>query len=427
MLREGAFMNYGEYDSPLFCQAVRQFESAMELTGVDSGAMERLRFPKRAVIVTVPIRMDDGRTEVFLGYRVQHSLTSGPGKGGLRFHQGVNLGEVSGLAMLMSWKCGLMNLPFGGAKGGVNCDPTKLSEGEVERITRRFTQEILPFIGPEVDVMAPDMGTNEQVMAWIFDTYSMHVGHTVPQIVTGKSPSLFGTKGRREATGRGVVFTIEEAAQVIGLKLDGVRAIIQGFGNVGSVTAQELALRGVKVVGVSDVQGTIYNEKGLDVNAVVKHATKKKTVVGFKNGESIPPDDFLTQKCEILVPAALERVITKKNAGKLKCRILAEAANGPTTNEAHDILKKRDEIFVIPDILCNAGGVVCSYFEWVQDLQRFFWSEDHVVSQLRDIMKSAFRHCWEFADSRGVDMRTAALVQGIRRVAQEKADRGLYP
>lgn len=420
-------MQYGEYDAPLFKQAVEQFKAVMDLTEVDAGSLERLIFPKRSVIVTVPVRMDSGKTQVFLGYRVQHSLTCGPGKGGLRYHPGVNLGEVSGLAMLMSWKCGLMNLPFGGAKGGVNCDPTKLSIGEIERITRRFTQEILPFIGPEVDVMAPDMGTNEQTMAWIYDTYSMHVGHNVPQIVTGKSPSLYGTKGRREATGRGVTYTIEEAAKAIGLKLDGARAVVQGFGNVGSVTAQELAARGVKVVGVGDVYASLRNEKGLDIDALLKHAAEKKTIKGFKGGDSIPAADLMTLPCDILVPAAMERVITKENVGKLTCRILAEAANGPTTNEAHQVLAKRDDIFVIPDILCNAGGVVVSYFEWVQDLQRFFWSEEKVASQLRDIMTSSFKRCHEFSKLKKIDMRTAALVLAIRRVAQEKSDRGLYP
>ncbi len=420
-------MRYGEYDSPLFCQAVEQFEAVCPLTGVDSGATERLRLPKRSVVVTVPVRMDTGEVRLFLGYRVQHSLTSGPGKGGLRFHPDVNLGEVSGLSMLMSWKCGLMGLPFGGAKGGVNCNPDELSIGELERITRRFTQEILPFIGPEIDVMAPDLGTNEQVMAWIFDTYSMHVGHTVPQIVTGKSADLYGTKGRREATGRGVVFTIEKAAEVVGMNLARATAAIQGFGNVGSVTALELAQRGARVMAVSDVKGALYNENGIDLPALLDYVSRHRSIVGFREAEAIPPADLLTLKCDILVPAAIERVITQDIAARLQCRILAEAANGPTTNEADRILRERDDIFVIPDILCNAGGVTVSYFEWVQDLQRFFWSEEHVVRELKKIMYQAFDRCNTLAEERNLDMRTAALTLGIRRVAGEKATRGLYP
>jgi glutamate dehydrogenase (NAD(P)+) len=329
--------------------------------------------------------------------------------------------------MLMSWKCGLMGLPFGGAKGGVNCNPDELSIGELERITRRFTQEILPFIGPEIDVMAPDLGTNEQVMAWIFDTYSMHVGHTVPQIVTGKSADLYGTKGRREATGRGVVFTIEKAAEVVGMNLAGATAAIQGFGNVGSVTAFELAQRGVRVVAVSDVKGALYNKKGIDMPTLLGYVSRQRSIVGFPEAEAIPPADLLTLKCDILVPAAIERVITIENAARLQCRILAEAANGPTTNEADRTLRERDDVYVIPDILCNAGGVTVSYFEWVQDLQRFFWAEEHVVRELKKIMYQAFDRCNTLAKERNLDMRTAALTLGIRRIAGEKSTRGLYP
>ena len=419
-------MQYGEYEHPLYQQVLSQFDAVKERTGVDPGSLDRLRFPKRSVIVTVPVRMDDGSIKVFLGYRVQHSLTSGPGKGGLRYHPGVNLGEVSGLAMLMSWKCGLMGLPFGGAKGGMNLDPSKLSKGEIERATRRFTQEILPFIGPMVDVMAPDLGTNEQVMGWIFDTYSMHIGYNVPQIVTGKSVMLYGTTGRREATGRGVTYCIEEACRETGLTLNGSRAVVHGFGNVGSVTANELSLRGVKVIAIADVAGATYNPKGINVGDLQKHVQTGQNVSSFKGGEPMEAEQVLTLDCDILVPAAIERVLTAENAGAVKARIVAEGANGPTTFEADQILREKG-VFVIPDILCNAGGVVVSYFEWVQDIQMFFWTEEQVNQRLHEIMLKTFRQCYEYARKNKTDLRTAALVVGILRIAQEKAHRGLYP
>lgn len=418
---------FGEFDSPLFKQAISQFDAVKDRTGMDAGSLERLRHPKRSAIVTVPVRMDDGSTQVFRGYRVQHSVTSGPGKGGLRYHPSVNLGEVCGLAALMNWKCGLMGLPFGGAKGGINCDPTQMSLGELERTTRRYTIEMVPFIGPMIDVMAPDLGTSEQVMAWIYDTYSMHVGHNVPQIVTGKSVALYGTVGRREATGRGVVFTIEAAAEKIGLALDGASAVVQGFGNVGSVAALELFHRGVKVKAVADVRGAIYNEHGLDIPRLIAHSRRHNAVKGFPEADAMNGADVLTLPCDICVPAALERVITEANVGQLTCRILAEAANGPTTFEADNVLKERDDIFVIPDFLCNAGGVTVSYFEWVQDIQMFFWDEDEVNRRLRSLMHRAFNQCHDYATREKVDMRTAALVIAIRRLAMEKADRGLFP
>lgn len=420
-------MQLGEYQNPLFQQVMEQFDEVKDLTGVDPGQLERLRMPKRSAIVTVPTRMDDGSVRVFLGYRVQHSLTSGPGKGGLRFHPDVTLGEVSGLAMLMSWKCGLMGLPFGGAKGGVNCNPLAMSQGEIERVTRRFTQEILPFIGPMVDVMAPDMGTNEQVMAWIYDTYSMHVGYNVPQIVTGKSVMLYGTAGRREATGRGVVYCIEEAARHLDMKLTGMRAAIHGFGNVGSVTAFELAQRDVHLVAVADITGGIRNDKGLNIQALLEHVRSGKSVTTFTEGDPIPAEDVLTVPCDILVPAAMERVIDQSNASKVQCRILAEAANGPTTNEADRMLRENNGIFIIPDILCNAGGVVVSYFEWVQDIQMFFWSEEQVNQRLHEVMTRAFQECYAYSRGHKTTLRTAALALGIRRIGQEKAHRGLYP
>ncbi|GMW02440.1 MAG: glutamate dehydrogenase [Candidatus Hydrogenedentota bacterium] len=416
-----------EYHSPLLQQVIQQFDDVRDRIGVEEGALARLRYPKRSAIVTVPVRRDDGTTQVFMGYRVQHSITSGPGKGGLRYHPDVTLGEVAGLAMIMNWKCGLMGLPFGGAKGGVNCDASSMSRGELERLTRRFTIEMLPFIGPMTDVMAPDVGTGEQVMAWIYDTYSMHVGHNVPQIVTGKSVSIYGTVGRREATGRGVVYTIEDAAEAIGLKLEGSRVVIQGFGNVGSVAAHELALRGARVVAVSDAKGAVQRESGLDILALLEYSNRNKTVHGFPGGDTIDREAIWALPCDILVPAALERCITEENVRSLKCRILAEAANGPTTAEADKILKEESGIFLIPDILCNAGGVTVSYFEWVQDIQMLFWDEEEVNRRLKKIISGVFHKCLALAEKEKVDMRTAALILGIRRLAQEKAHRGLYP
>ncbi len=417
-----------EYNAPLYQQVLHQFRNVWDRTGIPEDALSRLCLPKRAVIVTVPIRRDDGSVEVFLGYRVQHSLTAGPGKGGVRFHPSVGLGEVAALAMLMSWKCGLMRLPFGGAKGGVACDPGKISIGEKERITRRFTQELLPFIGPQVDVMAPDVGTDEQTMEWILDTYSMHVGYTAPQIVTGKSVMSYGTHGRREATGRGVVFTIEEAAKALMMRLEGATAVVQGFGNVGSVVCEELARRGVKVIAVSDVTGAIYNAKGINIPELLAHARERRPLREFPAAEAIPAASLLAVPCDILVPAALERVITAENAGSIRCRILAEGANGPTDPAAEPVLYENNpDLLLIPDILCNAGGVTVSYFEWVQDIQMYFWSEEEVNEELRKVMVSAFRAVYEYARREKVDMRTAALVQGVRRVAEEKHRRGLYP
>lgn len=420
-------INAPEFDTLFFRQVVESFESVAHLTTVDPNTLERLRLPKRTTIVTVPVELDNGKTETFLGYRVQHSITSGPGKGGLRFHPDVELGEVAGLAMLMSWKCGLMNLPFGGAKGGLNCDPTKLSQEELERVTRRFTMEMIPAIGPMIDVMAPDVGTNQQVMAWIYDTYSMHMGQNVPQIVTGKSVALYGTAGRREATGRGVVYCIEEAASELTLNLDGARVVVQGFGNVGSVAAAELAARGARIIAVGDATGAIGNPAGLDISRLTDHVRSRGGVEGFTEGDRLNEGELLSTECDILIPAALERVITKENAPTLRCRILAEAANGPTTNEADHILKSRSDIFVIPDILCNAGGVTVSYFEWVQGIQMFFWDEEEVNRRLKKLMADAYARCRDFAQAHSCDMRTAALVLGIQSIADEKAERGLYP
>ncbi len=415
---------YGE--SPVFQMAVLQLLSVAEIIHLDQNILERLSKPKRAMIVGVPIRMDNGKTHTFIGYRVQHSLTSGPSKGGLRYHPSVDLGEVAALAMWMTWKCAIMNLPFGGAKGGIACDPDKLSMGEKERMTRRFTEEILPIIGPRMDVPAPDLGTDEQTMAWIMDTYSMAVGYACPEIVTGKPVELGGCVGRKEATGRGVVYCVMQALQEIGISPANATAVVQGFGNVGAVTCQELSRRGVKIIAVSDRYGAIANPQGIDIPALTKHVAGGKLLKDFAGSREIDPDDLLTTPCTVLVPAALERQITDKNAAKLKCRVLAEAANGPTTPEADEILKSSD-IFVIPDVLCNAGGVTVSYFEWVQDMQQFFWDEAQVNQKLEELMLKAFHQVRHLAKESKIPMRMAALSLGVEKVAKEKRRRGLYP
>jgi glutamate dehydrogenase (NAD(P)+) len=414
-------------NSPTFQMACRQLDAVAEAIDLDPGILERLAKPKRALVVSIPIRMDsDGRTENFTGYRVQHSLTSGPSKGGLRYHPSVDLGEVAALAMWMSWKCGIMNLPFGGAKGGIACDPVKLSGGEIERMTRRFTEEVLDIIGPRKDVMAPDLGTDEQTMAWIMDTYSMKVGYACPEIVTGKPVELGGCVGRREATGRGAVYCIMEAMKELDLKSAEATAVVQGFGNVGSVVCHELARHGVKIIATGDRYGAIRNSRGIDVAALTQHVAAGKPVPEFPGAERIPAEELLTTPCTILVPAALERVINQKNAGQLKCRILAEGANGPTTPEADAILSSSD-IFIIPDVLCNAGGVTVSYFEWVQDIQQFLWSEDQVNEKLQELMLRAFHQVRTLAKERKLTMRTAGLSLGVQKVAREKQRRGLYP
>jgi glutamate dehydrogenase (NAD(P)+) len=415
------------YRHPTFDMACAQFDRVANLLEIDPNDRDRLKYPKRALTVAVPVRLDDGRVEVFSGFRVQHHLSLGPTKGGMRYHPDVTLGEVAALAMWMSWKCALTGLPYGGAKGGVACDPAKLSQHELERLTRRFTQEIIPFIGPQVDIPAPDVGTNEQTMAWMMDTYSIHAGHTVPAVVTGKPVNLGGSLGRREATGRGVAFLVGRAMDALKLKPEGTTAVIQGFGNVGSVAAGTMARSGTSIIAVSDVSGGIYNQNGLDLNAIDDHLAKHRTLAGFPGGAAISQEDLLVLPCDILVPAALERQITEKNAGQLKCRILAEGANGPVTPEADAILEQRPDIFLIPDILCNAGGVVVSYFEWVQDLQSFFWDEAEIMGKLYRILETAFRQTVNTARNRNVSMRTAALSLGIQRVYEARKKRGLYP
>ena len=415
------------YNHPTFQMACQQFEGAADQLQIPESERARLKYPKRTMIVSVPIHNEDGSTKVYTGYRVQHHLTLGPTKGGLRYHPEVTLGEVAALAMWMSWKCALTGLPYGGAKGGIACDPRTMTPNELERLTRRFTQEMIPFIGPQVDIMAPDMGTNEQVMAWIMDSYSMHAGYTVPSIVTGKPLSIGGSVGRREATGRGVAHLIARAGDATGLDLKKSTAVIQGFGNVGAVAAQTLDSFGTKVIAVSDVSGGIYNATGLDLNQLVLYVLKHKTVQGFTEAESLTNEQLLLIPCDILVPAAMERQITGENAGKIKCRILAEGANGPTTPEADAILAKRADVFVIPDILCNAGGVIVSYFEWVQDLQSFFWSENEVMQKLYHILDESFDRVLHSSMTRKISMRNAALCAGIQRVREAKAIRGLFP
>jgi glutamate dehydrogenase (NAD(P)+) len=405
--------------------AVQQFDVAAAKLHLDSNVAARLRRPERAMIVSVPTRMDDGRVHVFTGYRVQHNDVLGPFKGGVRYHPQVDLGEVSALAMWMTWKCSLVGLPLGGGKGGIACDPAELSRHELQGMTRRYTAEILNFIGPEVDVPAPDMGTNEQVMAWIMDTYSQHKGHAVPEVVTGKPVAIGGTLGRREATGRGLVYTIIEAAEHLGIDLIHCTAAVQGFGNVGSVVVKELANIGVKIIGVSDRTGGFFDPKGLPVAKLLEVADKNHSLEGCPYGEKISNEQLLELKCDILVPAALEMQITEKNAGRLQCRILAEGANGPTTLVADGMLEEKG-VFLIPDVLANAGGVVVSYFEWVQDLQNFFWTEEEVNKKLRDILAKAFHEVLRMSQRHKVDMRMAALMIGIDRVARAMLWRGLY-
>jgi glutamate dehydrogenase (NAD(P)+) len=415
------------YDHPTFHMACQQFDLVADYLEIPAGDRARLKYPKRSVTVAIPVHLDDGRTEVFAGYRVQHHLTLGPTKGGIRYHPDVALGEVAALAMWMSWKCALAGLPYGGAKGGVSCDPGRLSPAEVERITRRFTQEIIPFIGPQIDIPAPDLGTGEQVMAWMMDTYSTYMGHSVPGVVTGKPVHLGGSVGRREATGRGVGYLANRAMDVLGLDAGKCTAAIQGFGNVGSVAAHSLARYGVKIIAVSDALGGVLNRGGLDLCQLEAHVARHRTVAGFPGGEAIANAQLLETPCDILVPAAMERQITEANAARIQCRILAEGANGPTTTEADRILDQRPEIFVVPDVLCNAGGVVVSYFEWVQDLQSFFWSESEVVDKLFRILENSFTQTLNFSRKRKVPMRTAALALGIQRVHEAKKTRGLFP
>ncbi len=417
------------YDDDVFRMACDQFHIIADYLNIDRNERDRLMYPKRAMAVTLPIHMDDGSVRTFQGYRVQHHLTLGPTKGGTRFAPTLSMGETAALAMWMSWKCALANLPYGGAKGGIACDPAELSRTELEAVSRRYMQEMIPFVGPHTDIMGPDMGTNEQIMAWFMDTYSVYQGYAVNEIVTGKPVAIGGTEGRREATGRGVVYLVERAMDIMKIDPEKSTAIVQGFGNVGSVAALSLALKtGVKIVGISDAFTAIYNPKGIDVKAAEQHVIKKGNLRAFDQGDKVDPNEMLTMKCDILIPAAVDRVITEKNAGQLKCRILAEGANGPTTPDADKLLDQRwNDVFVIPDILCNAGGVIVSYFEWVQGLQSFLWTETEVTDKLFRILEHSFTQVIRRAKEHKISHRTAAMAIGVERVMKAKKARGLFP
>ncbi|MDH3731157.1 MAG: Glu/Leu/Phe/Val dehydrogenase [Acidimicrobiia bacterium] len=416
-----------EMESDLFREAVGQFDRVAELIDLDPNLHARLRTPQRALVVTFPFRRDTyHEVDTAFGYRVQHVTTMGPSKGGIRFAANVNLGEVAALAMLMTWKCALVGLPFGGAKGGVRVDPLALSRAEKQRLTRRYTMEIINFIGPDKDIPAPDMGTDEQVMAWIMDTYSTHVGHAEPAVVTGKPPALGGSIARREATGRGLVSLLPSSAGHVGLDVEGARVAVNGFGNVGSFAALAASQMGTNVVALSDVKGGIYNGNGLDIEAVIKWVGDNQFLEGFPGAEVIANEELFAVDCDILIPAAVGGVLTKENADDIKAKVILEGANGPTTGEADKIFAGNN-VFVVPDILANAGGVTVSYFEWVQDLQNYFWSESEIVGRLREIMSRAFSEVLDISVSENVDMRTAALIKGIRRVTAAKLARGIYP
>ncbi len=406
--------------------AQHQFDLAAERLGMDQGMRRVLREPRRELTVHFPVTMDDGTVQVFTGYRVQHNLGRGPAKGGLRYHQDVSIDEVKALAMWMTWKCAVVGIPYGGGKGGVIVDPKKLSMKELEGLTRRFTTEIEVLIGPERDIPAPDVNTNAQVMAWIMDTYSMHQGYTVPGVVTGKPISLGGSEGRTEATARGCLFTIIEAAHHSGLNLKTSRVAVQGFGNAGAIAARLIAAEGATVIAVSDSTGGIHNPAGLDIGRVAGWKREHGTVQGFPGAADISNAEILEVDCDILIPAALENQITERNAGRIKARLIAEAANGPTTPAA-DLILANKGVFMIPDILCNAGGVTVSYFEWVQDLNRDHWTEAVVNEKLRTIMVKAFHETLEIAQRESCDMRTAAYLLAVDRVANAMSMRGLYP
>jgi glutamate dehydrogenase (NAD(P)+) len=411
-------------DNP-FEAMMSRFDRAAQLLDLEPGLYKVLRHPEKQIIVSVPVMMDNGEMEVFTGYRVLYNTSRGPAKGGIRFDMQVNLDEVQALAAWMTWKCAVVNLPFGGAKGGVICDPLKMSAGELERLTRRYTASIIHTLGPDSDVPAPDVNTNERVMAWIMDTYSMHHRHTVTAVVTGKPIEMGGSHGRREATGRGCMIVIKQALKHLKMNVQGTSVAIQGFGNVGSVAADLLVKEGCIVRGISDRTGAYWKEEGLDIPAAIKYAKEHKSLEGFKGGSPITNEELLTSKVDVLLPAALENVITSKNASKVQAKIICEGANGPTTAGADSILAEK-EIFVIPDILANAGGVTVSYFEWVQDRGGYFWSEESVNERLTDIMTRSFNDVLKLGTQHKVDMRTAAYMLAISRVATVHRLRGIY-
>jgi glutamate dehydrogenase (NAD(P)+) len=410
--------------NPWEAQSAR-FNLAAQKLNLDEGLWKVLSYPAREIIVHIPVAMDNGQLEVFTGFRVQHSIARGPAKGGIRYSPDVTLDEVRALASWMTWKCAVVNIPFGGAKGGVICDPHKMSMAELERMTRRYTAELFEFIGPEKDVPAPDINTNEQTMAWIMDTYSMHMRQTVTAVVTGKPINIGGSRGRREATGRGIMVVCDEAIKKLGLSRESSRVIIQGFGNVGSNAARLMAEAGYKVIGIAEVDGGLYRKDGIDVEALWEYHQRNGTVHGFPEADAVAAAELLVTDCEILIPAATENQITSRNADRVKCKILAEGANGPTTAAADEILAEK-RVFVIPDILCNAGGVTTSYFEWVQDRQGYFWKESVVNEQLEHIMKTAFEDVVRYAETHGVNNRIAAYMLAIDRVAYTIRQRGIY-
>ena len=406
--------------------ALRQFQIAADLLGLKRGVRELLAHPKRELTVNFPVKLEDGSVRVFTGYRVHHTTVPGPTKGGIRYHPDVTLNEVRALAMWMTWKCAVVGLPYGGAKGGVICNPKELSLQELEHLTRRYATEISMLIGPESDIPAPDVGTNPRIMAWIMDTYSMHRGYSVPAVVTGKPISIGGSQGRVEATGRGCTIVAREAAKHLGLPLAGARVVVQGYGNVGSIAAMLLQAEGCKIVAASDSGGGVYNPKGLDPADLLRHKEHTGSVVGYRGTEAVTNDDLLELPCEILVPSALEGQITRDNADRIKARIVVEGANGPTTPEADEVLRDR-KVFVVPDILANAGGVVVSYFEWVQDLQSFFWTEEEINERLERIMVRSFGEVLETSQEKSVDMRAGALTRAVSRLNDALLTRGIYP
>jgi glutamate dehydrogenase (NAD(P)+) len=407
-------------------QAMEQLDLAGRAMKLEPFAMERLRHPKRILTVSVPVKMDDGTVKVFEGYRIQHNMDRGPAKGGIRFHPQVSLDEVKALAFWMTMKCAVVNLPFGGAKGGVICDPKKMSKGELERLTRRYTAEISLIIGPDKDIPAPDVNTNEQVMAWMMDTYSMGLGYACPGVVTGKPLEIGGSLGRREATGRGVFYVTRELAKRRGFDLRKAPIIVQGFGNVGSNAAKIFAEHGCKVVGVSDVAGGLYDAKGLDIPDVLHYRETRDTIADYPKAEKVAVDKFVELPCEILIPAAMEGAITNVNAARVQAKYVVEGANGPTSNEADKILAGKG-VTVVPDILANAGGVTVSYFEWVQDMQSYFWSEKDINARLQDIIVNAFTDVYDIAEKEKVGMRVAAFMLGLRRLGKAATIRGMYP
>ena len=412
-------------DLGVFAAMLQEFEVAAKILDLDPGIWNILTKPKRQIIVSCPVQMDNGQIQVFTGYRVQYNITLGPAKGGIRYHPDVSLDEVTALAAWMTWKCAVAHIPFGGGKGGVICDPTKMSLREIEALTRRYTAEIIDAIGPEKDVPAPDVNTNEQIMAWFMDTYSMHVGHTETAVVTGKPVEMGGSLGRREATGRGVMIIAREAAKHLGFDLKGARVAVQGFGNVGSIAAELLVKMGAKIVGVTDWKGGVHNAKGLDIEKMIAHNREHKTIAQFTGGEKLTNEELFKLDVDVLIPAALERQITVENAKDIKARVIVEGANGPTTPEADNMLHDRG-VFIVPDILANAGGVTVSYFEWVQDRYGYFWTEKEVNDRLEAKMYEAFHDVLDTSKKYNVDMRTAAYIVAINRVATVTKMRGMY-